>query len=393
MVVKMQDTQADTNRTDGTGGGDFITGTLGDWFNLSAQLGNSDRESLALEACLHGLAQQAGQSFLHDGHNGIVLDWPDELVPDADLLAHALKFSVSVSSPYTAALLELAGFTDSSDKETRKSWSWRQYSFTMDALAGMKGGQRQQAFDLGKAYIGDGGKDERIVVKYAQLLFNDGDEASAKQIAEDWIKNNKEVDTPQLITFLLDKFTFPPDRVIGLATRAIAGLAVDQPTASLGNLVLQRGFAYDRLAHQAAVSGESSGVCASVKKALADFQTAGNLPINPLQTASIRQRRTILTALASEHGCDNAGDPPASGDDDDDGGSKEAAMRLLLAMRNGSPGSDLLETVTGILKNEDKTTAKALYTLIRHIADDDDAPDDLRASARFIKDNISVSDG
>ena len=388
----MQDKQTHETGTGDSGNRPYITGELGDWFNLSAQLGQKDQEALALEACLHGLAQQAGQSFLYEKHGEIKTDWPEGLIPNGDLLAHAMKFSTSISSPYTIALLELSGFTDIGDHDNRKSWSWRRYTFTMDALAGMKGEFRKQAFSLGQSYIDNDGTNERIVTKYAQLLFNEGHEAKARQIAEQWMTDNPDADAPQLITFILDKFYHAPEDAIKLATRGIASLAMDQPTANLGNIVLQRALAYDKLAHREAGNPNNSDVCKYIKKASADFDTAEKLPIAAIQVSSISQRRVILTALAKEHGCDvNDGMDIDSGSDSDIS-EKETAMRLLLTLRTGTAGSDLLEAVGGILKGADKDTAMALYAMILKIAEDDDVPDELRANARFIKDNISISD-
>ena len=362
----------------------LATGTDEDWFNLSAVLGQNDQEGLALDACLHGLAQQLGRPFINPDAS---LDWPAHLRPNRDLIAHALQFAAATGSPYLAALLQLSGY-DPATATGAADWNWRNYQFTMAALAAA--GRADEAIRLGAHYLNDGGTDEKVVVKLARLLDEIGRRREAIEMVEDFLKLNPLAANAQIVTLLLDwDDGTDPDRTIDLANRGLKSLALEQPTASTSNLYLMRGLANDRAAHDPARKDR----CRHITEALKDFSTASQLGIRDVRANAMRERRVVLERLAADLGCKDSVPPASPGLTEDAAEASKAhglLSRLAAALSTGSKNEDLVLTARKILDEADGALRRNLVQLLRRVAKDDDVDADTRGNAAFVLDQLDL---
>jgi hypothetical protein len=107
--------------------GNRPSGSLNDWFNLSAQLGQQDEEGLALQVCLSGLEQQNGAPVLREDGE---VNWVRAgIEPHDDLLAHAIQYASVIGDPKLDSLLKLSGFNIAT-QTVPTTWGWRSYIFT-----------------------------------------------------------------------------------------------------------------------------------------------------------------------------------------------------------------------------------------------------------------------
>ncbi len=358
----------------------YATGTEDDWFNLSAELGTNDQHSLALEACLHGLAQQAGRPFVNPDNS---FDWPEGVPPNRDLVAHALQFAASTGSPFLRPLLELAGYN--AEKGTGGiDWNWRNYSFTMSALDAA--GRTAEAIKLGENYLANGGDDEKVLVKLAQILDGVGRRKDASEKIDTFLKQHSNASTAQLVTLLLDwDDGSDPERPFKLVDRGLKSLAREQPTANTANLYMMRALAHDRAAHDP----QRSDRCGHIQSALKDYATTMTLGMTGVRATTIRQRRVVLERLAADLGCKDAVeavDRPG----DDAHQAMAALARLAEMLENGRRDAALIEGVNRLLDDAEHELADAMRRMIRQAADDDDLSKELRQNAGFVKVNLKL---
>lgn len=363
----------------------LATGTSEDWFNLSAQLGQADQEGLALEACLHGMAQQIGRPFINaDGS----FDWPKGVQPEKDLLAHALQFAAATGSPYLAGLVALSGYDAATSTGQPGWWGWRNYQFTMSALVAV--GRPDEAVRLGQRYLSNGGDDERILVGLARIMDGLGQRREAEETVQRFLDDHPNVTTAQAVTLLLDwDDGTNPENTIGLADRGLKSLALDQATASTSNLYLMRGLANDRAAHDPARNDR----CRHITEALKDYSTASQLGIRDVRANAMRERRVVLERLAADLGCKDSVPPAAPGLTEDAAEANKAhglLSRLAAALSTGSKNEDLVLTARQILDQADGALRRNLVRTLRRVAKDDDVDADTRGNAAFVLDQLDL---
>lgn len=227
------------------------SGALNDWFNLSAQLGKMDEEAIALQVCLAGLEQQSGNRILDEKNNAI---WENqEIVPNDDLLAHAVQYAQTINHPSLSSLIDVLGY----NRETNSgqdTWGWRSYVFSIPALQSL--GRTAEAIELGRNFIASrnvsnqvshDANSQKVVRVLAGALYDSGQHNEAMQLAEKWLKDNPDLPSAQIVTQLLSwgEGTYSTDRIVALVNRGLRDLAEEQPSTTTGNLYYRRALARD----------------------------------------------------------------------------------------------------------------------------------------------------
>ncbi len=366
-------------------------GNLNGWFNLSAELGMNDEELLALEVTLAGLAQQNHAPVFKNGK----ANWQDRSVPpDQDLLAHAVMYAREINDPRLADILTLGGY-DKDDSTGRATWGWRNYSFTMQALAGL--GRIDEALALGEAFVKEREPDidsHKVVAAHATILRKVGREKDAIKLLKDWLKKHPDLPAAHVLTDLIgwQEGRIPDAQIIDLATRGIRDLAEEQPSSSLSNYYYRRALAHDRLAHAAAGKADTATACKHVEHALRDYAMAQTTAARSSSMASLLtapDRVKVLRDLANRLGCklpDDLSDGPGGGSEGGAGGSaspedavKDLLIRILPVIAEESlPAAERAAQVGKILSEAEETPRSLALAFLQAQTEDEDTPAELR---------------
>lgn len=366
----------------------------GDWFNLSAVLGNNDEEGLALEVCLAGLQQQAGAPLFDDA--GQLAPGIDGQSLDDDVLAHAIQYAQTVNDRRLAALLHLNGY-DPEQCAGQPEWGWRSYAFTIKALDSL--GRHDEAIKLGHNFLKTVPLDadtSKVVQDLMAVMAAHGDRDGAVNLALTWLDKHPYAPGAQVITQLLDWLDTDTDvdRYIALASRGIRDLAEEQASSNMGNFYYRRALARDKRALDAVQGADHPGldICNEIKRALADYEMARDTDVNPGLFTQIAHREKVLRRVAQEHGCDEQDlTPPGggSGGSGPSGDPSDAVRQQIVALlpiitNDGMSPTDKAQAIKQQLSTADTQVQQLTHAFLDHMKDDDDTPDELRAALREI---------
>ncbi len=365
-------------------------GALNDWFNLSATLGRNDEEAIALQVCLAGLAQQNGASVFVGGK----ANWQvASIQPNDDLLAHAIQYARTIGSTMAGELIALNGY-DPATQTGRKTWGWRSYNFTMEALAEL--GRQDEAIALGGNFLRSvplTADTSKVLQTLGSIMYGFGLRVEAITLLKGWLKENPSAPAAQVCTTLLDWLDgiAPIGEMIDIASRGIRDLAEEQASSSLSNLFYRRALVRDKEALRLADAGRAAAprICEFVRLALADYEMAGKLDLNPGIHGQLMSRVQTLRDLAKRVGCDDGPGGDFDADDGEDEGetdssSPEAKVRALmgrivpLVSADGVSDAQKASAITRLLQAEDEIVQMLAMGLLRKVAEDERAPDQLR---------------
>lgn len=355
------------------------TGTLDDWFNLSAELGRRDQEYLALQVCFAGLEQQSGLP-MPEGF----AEWPDSLSPNYDLLAHAIKYAAEINAPELSSLLTLSGY-DAETRRGREDWNWRSYTFVIDGL--VSAGRTDEAIELAQAYLAAAGNNpdqQKVVTNLAGILSDCGRRAEASAILVKWLQDHPTLPAAQVVTRLIDLElgVAPSSRIVEWVNRGIRDLAEEQPTAGLGNLVYSRALAYDWQAHDAASRADQRAVATCARAALADYRLALQVGVNSALHTHIERRATLLRTLLGADGADDGTD----GDTDDLSTSVKSTIQRILSVLATKDPNEACGLAASLLDRLPAFARGKVMEVLAHVAADEDFPPPLRSNIhRFIE--------
>lgn len=368
------------------------SGTLNDWFNLSAKLGQKDQEALALRVCLAGLEQQSGVPMPER-----IADWPSSLPPNYDLLAHAIKYAAEISAPELADLLDLSGY-NAQTRQGRQDWTWRSYTFVMDGLERV--GRADEAIVLAQAYLAQASIDpdqQKVVSNLAGIMSARGERVAAAQVLKDWLSAHPDLPAAQVVTHLIDweLGVAPPAQIIDWANRGIRDLAEKQPSANLGNLVYSRALAQDWQAYAAAARADRPTVTALAHAALNDYRLARQTEVNSSLYGQIDQRCKMLRALLVRFGDAEPDSAVTRQDDSDvpDEGAHDLANtanstlhQMMKILNIQQPDDTTYEAIRNLLNKLPVVARSAIKDYLLKAAGDEDYPGTLRANLRWFLD-------
>ncbi|MFV1564828.1 MULTISPECIES: hypothetical protein [Phaeobacter] len=380
--------------------GNRPSGSLNDWFNLSAQLGQQDEEGLALQVCLSGLEQQNGGPVLtEDGQTS----WARKgIEPHDDLLAHAIQYASTIGDAKLDALLKLSGF-ESETQTVPMTWGWRSYIFTMQALASL--GRTAEAIKLGEHFIENvrlSDDSSKVVQTLGSIIFKSGEQVRAITLLENWLEKNPNAAAAQIATQLLDWYdgVGESEHLVALASRGIRDLAEEQPSSQTGNLFYRRALARDKqaLLWSDTATSETSVICDKIQSALSDYAIAKQVDVSPSLLGQIHNREAILQDLANRRGCTIA-DPVAASDvvtSNPKGDFTKAVQAAIVEMLPIVSDNDLetskkAEMVSNLLDNLEPIVRSAAMAMLTKISEDEDAPDELRFEIASMLPLISTS--
>jgi len=371
-----------------------------DWFNLSVVLGRADEERLALEVCLAGLEQEAGEPlFQPDGRVSPGM-WGRTF--NEDVMAHAIQYAQTVGDRRVGDLIRLNGY-DAETRRGRPSWGWRSYGFTIKALASL--GRQDEAIDLGHAFMAEkpvDGDTNKVVSDLITVMAQVGQKQEATELAVDWLDANPYAPGPQIIVHLLDwmETTEDVDGYIALATRGIRDLAEEQASTNHGNFYYRRALARDKRVLDRAMDAARYDLdfCAEIEKALADYKSAKETDAIPNIRDQIALREKVLRRTAADIGCDLSPDSEAETHSEDAATEDmaEAIRKNLVKMlpiltdKKQSPEARAAK-IAELLQGMDPMEAQLTLAQLDHMKDDDDAPDALRKLIHEIWPHLETS--
>lgn len=361
------------------------SGSLTHWFNLSSVLGKLGQEALALRVCLAGLEQQSGLPMPYR-----IADWPHSLLPDRDLLAHAIKYAATINAQELEALLRLSGY--SSQFDGRADWNWRSYVFIMDGLDAA--GRKEEAIKLANSYLdrsrGDADQ-QKILANLAQIMETQGKRDEAITLLNEWLTQNPNLPAAQVVSRLIDweLGVTAPENIIDWANRGIRDLAEEQPSAALGNLVYNRALSQDWLAHEAAKKPDCPSVKRFARAALVDYQLARDTGVDQGLHRHIDQRGKMLKALLSlcgDSGSKTEGDASPVETDDSAESVKRVLAELMAILSASEPNDETYESAIALLNKLSVDIQPVALMLLSKFANDESAPVPLREKLRWFLD-------
>lgn len=235
--------------------------------------------------------------------------------PDADLLAHAITYADKINDPRLPLLIELNGY-DLKTRTGKPHWGWRSYSFTMKALNSL--GRADEAIRLGESYKNNNkldGDTNKVVQELADIMRSNGQKTEAVKMLTDWLEANPYAPAAQILTALLDwEETADPDTLIAWATRGLRDLAEEQASSDHANFYYRRALARDKRALDAIAQPAkypNLDICAEINRAMADYNSARGLDLNPALNRQIAFRKQVLSRAAKDIGCGDSPDSPA----------------------------------------------------------------------------------
>lgn len=364
-------------------------GTLqGDWFNLSAQLGSNDEKRLALSVCLAGLEQQNNAPvFLENGN----ADWQNHtILPDDDLLAHAIQYAMAVNDTRIEKLLALNGF-DSKNPVGHARWGWRQFDFTISALASL--GRYDDAIKLGKSFMADEARPidadtSKVVQTLARIMNTRGDRLGATELLQTWLDDHPDAPAAQIISTLLDwsDGSLETERLIALANRGIRDLAEEQASTVVASMFHRRALARDKRATDMAMGGKHEGIdiCTEINLALQDYAQAEATGLIPGFASNAESRVMVLRQIAQEQECDIADDAdrdaPESGESEGPLERIKSVLQSLVAiiMADAIPDQEKVAALVEKLSGEDPEIRNVIMNHLDQLAEDSDTPEEMR---------------
>ena len=321
--------------------------------------------------------------------------------PDDDLLAHAITYADKINDPRLPLLIELNGYDPETSTGTPR-WGWRSYSFTMKALNSL--GRADEAMKLGQTYLKLGivdGDTNKVLQDLGSIMRENGQKAEAVKMLTDWLAANPYAPAPQILTALLDwEETADTETLIAWATRGLRDLAEEQASTNHGNFYYRRALARDKRALDAIALPErypALDICDEISRALADYDSAWGMDINPGLHRQIEFRKKTLSRAARDIGCEGSDDPSQTGMEEPTGSASESGSRF--GQRPGRMEDEVtqaLQDLLPIIANDDLAIQEkvsrarqvlnrlspiardVLLTNLRRVSTEDNAPENLR---------------
>lgn len=374
-----------------TNGSNRPAGSLkGDWFNLSAELGRRDEERLALEVCLAALEQQNGAPIYDEDGNET---WQDEAIrPDDDVLAHAIKYALTVNDSRILKLLQLSKL-DETNLIGPAYWGWRSYAFSIQALEVI--GRSEDAIQLGQNYLSsvvvteDTGK---VVEDIMSVMSRNGQLGDAAKLGQSWLSENPNAPAGQVVSTLLG-WLDPLDDLenyLDLIDRGLRDHAEEQQSANLGMLFYRRAIAQDRhLLNAGNDEAQIPSVCDLIEATISDYRMAIKLELPDGLVPQANRRIEVIQYRAQVHGCSltetpaDEGESSHSDSSDSEGEAKiKSAISQILAALASAQGSedDQLEAVQMILAGHSAPEKAFIVRFLNQMSSDEDLPDEFRLS-------------
>lgn len=324
------------------------------------------------------------------------LNWQDSSPkPDDDLLAHAITYADKINDARLPLLIKLNGYDAKTCTGTPR-WGWRSYSFTMKALNHL--GRTEEAIKLGHSYLTLGivdGDTNKVLQELADIMRSNGQQAKAVRMLTDWLAAHPYAPAAQILTALLDwEDTAETETQIGWCTRGLRDLAEEQASTNHANFYYRRALARDKRALDAIEqTAKYSGldICTEITRALADYDSAGKLDINPGLKRQVAFRKQVLARAAQDIGCgmseadgpafSTASETTASSVEDIQEEVQQALQEILPVIVDDDLNAHQKVTQAKAVLNQMSPIARGvLINNLRRASEDDAAPQELQTS-------------